>query len=134
MIELPILGQPLAGDRAAFSHNHADGPRNWRRFDVDSRQYVYVAAGSQVYAIDGAAFDAAALSGDPLAALEIPQFDVSPRDPPRSAPVRALSLAIAQKCNLGCTYCYAEGGDFGAAPKAMSTDTARSAVDRPRTT
>src|SRR4051794_1715852 len=26
-------------------------------------------------------------------------------EPPRRFAVRALSLAIAQKCNLGCTYC-----------------------------
>ena len=33
--------------------------------------------------------------------------------PPRELRVHALSLAIAQKCNLACSYCYAKGGDFG---------------------
>jgi len=55
-----------------------------------------------------------------------PFIDDTPLEPP---PVRALSLAIAQKCNLGCAYCYAEQGDFGAAPKNMSTDDALRAVD-----
>ncbi len=55
-----------------------------------------------------------------------PFIDDAPLEPP---PVRALSLAIAQKCNLGCAYCYAEQGDFGAAPKNMSTDDALRAVD-----
>ena len=35
--------------------------------------------------------------------------------PLSSPPLRALSLAIAQKCNLGCTYCYAQQGEFGGA-------------------
>jgi uncharacterized protein len=44
-------------------------------------------------------------------------------------PIRALSLAVAQKCNLGCTYCYAQQGAFGGAPKSMDRETARQAVD-----
>ncbi|MEQ9077152.1 MAG: radical SAM protein [Sandaracinaceae bacterium] len=44
-------------------------------------------------------------------------------------PVRAISLAIAQKCNLACTYCYAQQGHFGGPERAMSLDTARRAVD-----
>src|SRR5260370_11688469 len=44
-------------------------------------------------------------------------------------PVRALSLAVAQKCNLGCTYCYAREGSFGAGPQSMAAATARAAVD-----
>lgn len=51
-------------------------------------------------------------------------------EPPRQIPVRAFSLAIAQKCNLGCTYCYAEGGEFGAEPKIMPDDVAAAAVQR----
>jgi len=49
--------------------------------------------------------------------------------PLESAPVHALSLAVAQKCNLGCTYCYAQQGSFGGAAKAMPLETARRAVD-----
>ena len=44
-------------------------------------------------------------------------------------PLTAISLAIAQKCNLGCTYCYAQQGDFGSKPSNMSLDTAMRAVD-----
>src|ERR1700742_256651 len=36
-----------------------------------------------------------------------PYIDDRPLTDP---PIRALSLAVAQKCNLGCTYCYADGG------------------------
>ena len=45
-----------------------------------------------------------------------PFIDDTPLAPP---PLRALSLAIAQKCNLGCTYCYAQQGEFGGAAKNM---------------
>ena len=45
-------------------------------------------------------------------------------------PLRSISLAIAQKCNLGCSYCYAEGGSFGRTESTMSLDVAKRAVDR----
>jgi len=44
-------------------------------------------------------------------------------------PLRSLSLAIAQKCNLGCTYCYARQGEFGGAAKSMPIETALQSVD-----
>jgi uncharacterized protein len=49
--------------------------------------------------------------------------------PLENPPTHALSLAVAQKCNLGCTYCYAQQGTFGGAAKAMSCETARRSVD-----
>lgn len=51
--------------------------------------------------------------------------DVAPHEPP----VRALSLAVAQKCNLGCTYCYAQGGSFGGPATSMALETALASVD-----
>jgi uncharacterized protein len=48
---------------------------------------------------------------------------------PVRPPVRALSLAISQKCNLGCSYCYANQGDFGGSPKNMSAEVALHAVN-----
>jgi uncharacterized protein len=50
-------------------------------------------------------------------------------EPITAPPVHALSLAVAQKCNLGCTYCYAQEGGFGTKPKNMSLDTAVQAVE-----
>ncbi|HEY9259046.1 radical SAM/SPASM domain-containing protein [Chitinophaga sp.] len=49
--------------------------------------------------------------------------------PLKSPPVYALSLAIAQKCNMGCTYCYADQGDFGGPAKNMQLDTAKASID-----
>ncbi|MGH3693172.1 MAG: SPASM domain-containing protein [Pseudonocardiaceae bacterium] len=51
--------------------------------------------------------------------------DAAPLEPP----VRALSLAVAQKCNLGCTYCYAQGGSFGGPATSMELPTALASVD-----
>lgn len=48
---------------------------------------------------------------------------------PDNLPVHAFSLAIAQKCNLGCSYCYAQQGDFGGTAKSMALETALQAVD-----
>ncbi|MGB3182687.1 MAG: radical SAM protein [Cyclobacteriaceae bacterium] len=49
--------------------------------------------------------------------------------PLQSPPLHAISLAIAQKCNMGCTYCYADQGDFGGPAKNMPLDTALQAID-----
>jgi uncharacterized protein len=49
--------------------------------------------------------------------------------PIESPPLHALSLAVAQKCNLGCTYCYAGQGTFGGPAKNMAIQTAYDAVN-----
>jgi uncharacterized protein len=40
-----------------------------------------------------------------------------------------LSLAIVQKCNMGCPYCYAGQGEFGDAAKKMPLETALKSID-----
>ena len=55
-----------------------------------------------------------------------PAIDDRPLENP---PIHALSLAVAQKCNLGCTYCYAQQGTFGGPPKSMPAETARRSID-----
>ncbi len=50
-------------------------------------------------------------------------------EPLQSPPLHALSLAIAQKCNMGCSYCYADQGDFGGPTKNMSLETSFKAID-----
>lgn len=49
--------------------------------------------------------------------------------PLQDPPLHALSLAIAQKCNMGCSYCYADQGDFGGPSKKMSLEMAKSSID-----
>jgi uncharacterized protein len=59
--------------------------------------------------------------------LDAPEYISN--EPLQSPPLYALSLAIAQKCNMGCTYCYADQGDFGGPTKNMSLETAFKAID-----
>lgn len=42
---------------------------------------------------------------------------------------RAVSLALAQSCNLSCSYCYADRGRFGGVARRMPVEVARKAVD-----
>jgi uncharacterized protein len=42
---------------------------------------------------------------------------------------RAISLNVAQSCNMTCTYCYADEGRFGGAPRRMAPAVAHAAVD-----
>jgi len=74
--------------------------------------------------------------GDPgraeLAALAfgILTGTVAEVEAPKNVPLKAVSLAVAQRCNLGCTYCYAQQGTFGGAAGNMPADVAKAAIDR----
>jgi uncharacterized protein len=98
--------------------------------------HAFIVDGSRLFDLNESAFARleTALDGPGLDAV-LAELGLR-TDPPRiddTAPdsmrVRALSLAVAQKCNLGCTYCYASQGDFGGAPKNMPLETALAAVD-----
>jgi len=98
--------------------------------------HAFVVDGSQLFDIDEETFaelDAAIDGPDLDSKLANLGLRCGPRRiddaAPEHMPVRALSLAVAQKCNLGCTYCYAREGDFGGPAKNMSLETARAAVD-----
>lgn len=45
-------------------------------------------------------------------------------------PLRALSLNLAQSCNMACGYCYADEGRFGGKASGMSLEVAQASVDR----
>ncbi len=113
--------------RAACAHWHAT---------VDGGQLLVV-NGSRVYDVGRDVLDdldRAAVAGEAQVELVLAGLGLAapPRiddDPLVSPPLRALSLAIAQKCNLGCTYCYADTGEFGGAPTQMPWETARGAVE-----
>lgn len=51
-------------------------------------------------------------------------------EPLESHALTSISLAVAQRCNLGCTYCYAQEGDFGGRAKNMPTQVARESIDQ----
>jgi uncharacterized protein len=106
---------------------------------TEAGRHLFVANGSRLFDIEAdlfAEFDTALTSRDAgkVASLlaearldDAPLIDDKPLSPP---PIHALSLAVAQKCNLGCTYCYAEQGGFGGAPRNMPEATALQAVEQ----
>jgi uncharacterized protein len=104
---------------------------------TDSRHHLFVADGSRLFDTSEDVFEdlrKASLSNiaevdavlDPLGFSAPPLIDDTPLAPPT---VHALSLAVAQKCNLGCVYCYAQQGQFGDIAKNMSLPVAEKAVD-----
>jgi uncharacterized protein len=103
----------------------------------DGAGQLLVTNGSRLFDVHQdvlARFDAAAARGESdveevLCALGL-AAPIFIDDKPLEAPqLHALSLAVAQKCNLGCTYCYAQQGDFGGPSKNMSWEIARRAVE-----
>ena len=103
--------------------------------ETDAGHHVFLTDGSRLYDADAglaARFAAAIDSGhldamlDDLGVHGEPFIDDEPLAAP---PLHALSLAIAQKCNLGCTYCYAQQGEFGGPARNMEREAAERAVD-----
>jgi uncharacterized protein len=112
-------------------------------FDTEAGPHVLVVDGSRVYAIDegtrrlfadasasgerGEAVDFKALLGGlGIGARRFMEPDPVIVDPP----IHALSLAVVERCNLGCTYCYAQGGSFGGASSEMPWEVAEASVRR----
>jgi uncharacterized protein len=129
---LPILEMP---PRPSLHWAWPD-PTHWHRFESIGRTFTFVADGSQVFEVDRESFellnhpqetgeDALSL----LSSLGIPFREHVTAQPLVNPQTRALSLAISQKCNLGCSYCYAQEGSFGGPAKVMSREVAFQAVD-----
>src|ERR1700720_2084615 len=106
--------------------------------DTSAGPHAFIVNGSQIYGLAAEAAETLrqALAADDREAVDrlLIQFGItlSPLIDDRpivSPPLRSLSLAIAQKCNLGCIYCYAQQGEFGGGAKAMSAEMALRAVD-----
>jgi uncharacterized protein len=101
-------------------------------------KHLFVADGSRLFDIEPDLFRQFASALDEGASTRVRKLlreaglDAPPAidDTPLAAPAtHALSLAVAQKCNLGCTYCYAQQGDFGGSSRNMSQEQADRAVD-----
>lgn len=104
-------------------------------FETAHGAHVLVVDGSRIYSVD--AETAEQLRRDPanlshrleeLGLLD-PQTPYVTDDAPKSMAVRSLSLAVAQKCNLACTYCYAQEGSFGAEPRNMEREAALASLE-----
>jgi uncharacterized protein len=108
-------------------------PPDFYLFETTLGDHLLLVNGSRVFTISREI--ALALEGHPdssdslLAELGLSAPEYITDEPLVEAPIRSLSLAIAQKCNLGCTYCYAQEGGFGTNEKEMSPEAAGDAVD-----
>jgi len=104
-------------------------------FDTEFGPHALVADASQVFALDEEAAEelkrAAGLGGGAVReVLGLTRPLASAMEAPRDPPLRSLSLAVAQSCNLGCSYCYAQEGSFGGKAREMAWRTAETAVRR----
>jgi uncharacterized protein len=87
-----------------------------RLFEIEESLYSRIENGEQDAESD--LLDAAGGSPGP------PRFDNELRPP------AAISLNIAQSCNLSCSYCYADEGRFGGDARLMPLEVAVAAIDR----
>ncbi len=99
-------------------------------FETGFGAFVLVVDGSRLYSVDDETAEKLKLNP---AQDELRRFGLESRETisdvaPTGMPVRSLSLAVAQKCNLGCSYCYAQEGSFGLEPRNMERDVALQAV------
>lgn len=124
-----------APSRRAFGTDSAPRSPSVHLFSTEAGAHVFLPDGSRLFDADArlaARFDAAITNDQVDELLEElglrgdPYVDDTPIADP---PLHALSLAIAQKCNLGCTYCYAQQGQFGGDAKNMEREAAAAAVD-----
>lgn len=94
---------------------------------------VFVPAGSRLYEIDRE-LQAALTAGsqDALARFDAAIGESAPlgRDVGDLEAPHSLSLNVAQACNLGCGYCYADKGQFGGRARVMAREVAFAAIDR----
>lgn len=111
---------------------------NYTLIDSAVGHHIFATNGSRVFDIDATTAERVstlfATGGD----ADARQFEqalgnetqyIAPEAPDLPA-MRALSLNVAQACNLGCQYCYADEGLFGGKSRVMSVETARASVDR----
>src|ERR1700676_1193229 len=116
-----ISGDPQAArfhlfDSAAGSHLLVIP---YSRIFAVEREYAAALRKGDVSAIREAELLVDAVDGEAL-------LDLVPETTPQS-----ISLNGSTHCNLGCSYCYASGGNFGGKQSSsMSWEVARAAVDR----
>jgi uncharacterized protein len=103
---------------------------HWFHLLRGAESSVFLTEGSMLFDVD-ASFLGALERAEPDAMAELRALaDSRPPQPMVLAPITALSLNVAQSCNLACSYCYADEGRFGARPRMMDSAVAFAAVDR----
>nr|QEO74235.1 hypothetical protein [uncultured bacterium] len=106
-------------------------PVPWFHLIEGQPRLVWLVEGSQLFEVEPAL--SARLDAGDQGALAVLRKATTPRphgEPQILDQPVAVSLALAQACNLSCDYCYADGGRFGGPPRLMSLGVARRAVDQ----
>ena len=106
--------------------------------DTEDGQHLLLVDGSQLFKIGddlGQRLTAAELDGREAVRAALAERGLGLKrfigdEPLVDPPLRALSLAVAERCNLGCTYCYADGGSFGGPARDMPWEVAEASVRR----
>ena len=107
-------------------------------FDTEDGPHLLLVDGSRLFKIDedlSSRLTAAVAGGREAVGAVLAEHGLGRTrfigdEPLADPPVRALSLAVAERCNLGCTYCYAEGGSFGGPARDMPWEVAEASVRR----
>jgi uncharacterized protein len=128
-VVVAILERILRESRPRSRHFHWARSRDKTQLLVVDGSRLYDVDDGEIQILQSSADRGDAAVEDALVALGLPSFEFIDDTPVSSPPLRAISLAIAQKCNLGCTYCYASEGSFGAPEKKMEAETARRSID-----
>lgn len=94
-----------------------------------ARPIVLVVGASRLFEVDPE-LAARLRDHDDEAVATLRGFDVPRAEALELPPPRAISLNVAQLCNLACDYCYADEGRFGGAARQMADDVALRAIDQ----
>lgn len=107
--------------------------------DEEQRPHLFVTDGSRVYDIDeplaelirDLELEQPAVQKELLTQLGLlnplrPYIDTSPVGLPT---VQSISLNVAQACNMSCSYCYADKGNFKGKPSLMSVEAGEKTID-----
>jgi uncharacterized protein len=135
---LPVISLSDADRYSVEPSEESTRPRNpdVHLIETELGPHLFVVDGSRLYGLTETDADLLrSVLDDPggvesfLAERKLDGAPLINDEPIASPPIRSLSLAVAQKCNLACTYCYAREGDFGGEAKAMSAEVAFKAVE-----
>jgi uncharacterized protein len=109
----------------------AQTPQPWFHPIAGEKPLVLVMENSQLFEI-GTDFFTALNNGDETAIAELkaalPVTDRLTKAWHADTEPSAISLNLAQSCNLACSYCYADEGRFGGANRSMSADIALATI------
>jgi len=129
MAELVVLGNPPPPPTGGFDA----GPPPLVHLLPGDPPLVFIVEGSLLFAAEpeffGALENADAQARTEL--LNIHRRGALTGGEPAALPApNAISLNLAQSCNLSCSYCYADEGRFGGRPGMMTLEVAKASIDQ----